>query len=243
MKADQEFAVIRPRGRFRSTFTKKKGPLGIYTEDAGRLRVVSVKEKTSVALVTRACGMILLGDLLREVPPPVEMPASEGIATFESGRQPMLDRFADPSGKQTGRIVLARDGREMITTSQVVFVDLGSEDNVQPGDRLTIYRRPGTGNITRFRDKEVTPSASGGFESDRFRGGKYSIKAGRVSDPTDSGLRNPPVSTPGVKARRPAVPRKVIGEAIVLRAEKRTATVLITQVAQEVHTGDFVEVQ
>jgi hypothetical protein len=39
------------------------------------------------------------------------------------------------------------------------------------------------------------------------------------------------------------VPRKVVGEAVVLNVQSRTATVVITRVAQEIHTGDFVEVK
>jgi hypothetical protein len=39
------------------------------------------------------------------------------------------------------------------------------------------------------------------------------------------------------------MPRKVVGEMIVLTVQERTATAVITQVAQEIHTGDFVELQ
>ena len=109
--------------------------------------------------------------------------------------------------------------------------------------RLTIYRPAGTGNITRFRDKEVTPNASYGFESQRFRGGRFSNKAPRVEDPTHDGLRGPIETTPKVKRERPPVPRKVVGEMVILNVQQRTATAIITRVAQEVHTGDFVEVQ
>src|SRR5205823_2713588 len=104
------------------------------------------------------------GDLLRSVPA-----RTSPVAPVD----PVFDRFGDASGKQHGRIVLARDGREMPTVSEVVFIDLGREDNVKEGDRLTIYRPAGRGNISRFRDEEVTPAASYGFESERFRGGKF----------------------------------------------------------------------
>ena len=44
---------------------------------------------------------------------------------------------------------MARDNRELLTRNDVVYIDLGGEDNVQRGDYLTIYRKLGTGNHPR----------------------------------------------------------------------------------------------
>jgi hypothetical protein len=230
----QEFSVIRPRGQFKTSLSKKHGWLGVYTQELGQLRVTDVKDRVSVAVVTHSCETILLGDLLRAAPQRVSP-----TKRMEVG----LDRFSDPSGKQKGRIVLARDGREMVSESQVVFIDLGTEDNIKPGDFFTIYRPVGRGNITRFRDEEVTPAASGGFESERFKGGKFSIKSQRVKDPNFNGVYGPIISSIDVKHKRPRLPRKIVGELVVLSVQKRTATAVITRVAQEVHTGDNVELQ
>jgi hypothetical protein len=235
VKVGQEFQVVRPRGQFTSKWSRKSGWLGVYTQEIGRLRVTVVKENVSVALVTSECNdLILLGDLLRGVPYRVSPPAGE------TGD---LDRFADPSGKANGRIVLARDGRELLSRDQVVYIDLGTEDNLKEGDRLTVYRPTGTGNISRFREEEVTPTASYGFESERFRGGKFSIKAQRVEHPNRTGIHGPMVTTHKVERRRPPMPRKIVGEIVVLNVQARTATAVITRVAQEIHTGDFVEVK
>lgn len=232
VRAGQEFTIIRPRGRFKSSFSRK-GTLGMYTQELGRLRVVSVKQNLSVALLTRTCDNILLGDLLRPVPRRVS-PVVGGSASF--------DRFAEPSGKPQGRIVLARDGREMVSRDQVVFIDLGEEDNVKPGDRLTVFRPLGTGDISRFKDEEISLNRSRGFESDVFRGGgRYSNKAQRVKNPVKG--NNSTVTTPNVKDRRPALPRKVVGELVVISVEARTAAAVVTRTAQEIHTGDRVEVQ
>jgi hypothetical protein len=81
-----------------------------------------------------------------------------------------------------------------------------------------------------------------GFESARYRGGKFSNKSTRVEDP-QGGAFSPTVKTPEIKRRRPPVPRKVVGEIVVIGVEGRTASAVITRVAQEVHTGDFVELQ
>ncbi len=230
----QEFSVVRPRGQFTSDFTRKKGWLGVYTQELGRLRVVDVKERVSVAQVTFSCEMMLLGDLLRG--------ANQRVAPF-TREEVALNRFANPTGKQNGRIVLARDGREAPSVNQIVYIDLGTEDNIKPGDYFTIYRPVGTGNVTRFRDEEVTATALSGFESDRYKGGKFSNQAQRVKDPNNTGVYGPMVTTPDVKSKRPPMPRKIVGELVILSVQQRTATAVITRVAQEVHTGDYVELQ
>jgi hypothetical protein len=232
LKVGQEFEVTRPRGQFRSKFSHKGGSLGVYTQELGRLRVVRVRDRVSVAEVTMACGVLLLGDTLRPLPAR-QVPAARADA--------VLDRFAEPTGKQTGHIVLARDGRETLSRDQVVFIDLGAEDNVRVGDYLTVFRPAGHGTLVESHG-EIAGNASRGFESDEFKGGGFSITSGRVKD-VNGGKYGATVKTHSVKHHRPPVPRLVVGEVVVLRVEGRTATALVTRVAQEIHTGDAVEVQ
>ncbi len=234
MRLGNEYTAARPRGQFRSKLSKKKGWLGVYTQEVGFLRVIEVKDNVSIAIVTSACDNLLLGDLLR---------ATYTRVAPVSRTEAKLDRFANPTGKQKGRIVLARDTRELITVDQVVFIDLGTEDSVKEGDYLTISRPAGRGNITRFRDDEVALSATGGFESDIFKGGKFSNQSQRVEDANSTGVYGPTTSTPEVKAKRPKMPRKVVGEMVIIGVQKRTATAVITRIVQEVHTGDDVELQ
>ena len=232
VRVGQEFSVVRPRGRFRSKFSRKGGALGVYTQEVGRLRVVRVRDRVSVARVTLACSDVLLGDLLR-------LAAARPVP--EARAEVSLDRFAEPTGKATGRIVLARDGREMVSRDQIVFIDLGGEDGVKAGDYLTVFRPENHGTIVEYGDENVA-NARRGFESDEFRGGKHSIQAQRVEDVGGSEFGET-VKTPSLKRRRPAPPRKVVGEIVVLHVEGRTATAVVTRVAQEIHTGDAVEVQ
>ena len=232
LRVGQEFTVVRPRGRFRSKFSRKSGSLGVYTQEVGRLRVVRVRDRVSVARVTVACSDLLLGDLLR--------PAMSR-AVPQARAEVSLDRFAEPTGKQTGRIVLARDGREMVSRDQVVFIDLGGEDGVKAGDYLTVFRPEGHGTMVEYGD-EIAANARRGFQSNEFRGGEHSNQAQRVKD-VDGSQYAETVKTPSIKRRRPAVPRKVVGEIVILHVEGRTATAVVTRVAQEIHTGDAVEVQ
>lgn len=234
IRVGQEFSVIRPRGMFRSPFSRKRGFLGHYVQEIGRVRIMEVRDRTSVAVVTTSCEMMLLGDVLVGV--------EQRVSPTVRSEEVPLERFRDPNGKPQGRIVLARDFQEMVTRGQIVYIDLGFEDNVKPGDYLTIFRPSGTGNVTRFREEEVTATGNNGFESDRYHGGVFSIQAQRNQYP-NSGPYGPMITTAKVKRNRPPVPRKVVGEMVILGVQEHTATAIITRVSQEVHTGDYVEIQ
>jgi hypothetical protein len=231
--AGQEFTVVRPRGSFKTELSAKRGSLGVFTQELGRLRVVKVEDKVSVAQVVQSCEMMLLGDLLKPVEARVSPPAQIDAAS--------IDRFADPSGKQRGHIVLARDAREMVTRDEIVYIDLGAEDNLRAGDRLTVFRQAGKGRVVDYPE-EITPTASGGFESDTFKGGKFSNEAQRMKK-IDGEARGTAMETPEIKHTRPQPPRKIVGELVVLNVQGRTATAIVTRVAQEIHTGDEVEVK
>lgn len=233
VRVGQEFKVVRPRGQFQSDLSEKKGSLGLFTQEMGRLRVVEVKEQVAVAQVVHACEMILLGDLLK----PAEILPDQAVRS----KGGVVNRFTDPNGKQRGHIVAARDLREMVSLNQIVYIDLGAEDNLHAGDRLTVYRQVGKGRIVDY-PQEVTPSASGGFQSSTFKGGKFSNKSQRVKD-LKSDPFGPTLRTPEIKRTRPQLPRKVVGELYVLNVQGRAATALVSRIAQEIFTGDSVEVK
>jgi hypothetical protein len=231
VKVGQEFDVTRPRGQFRSKFSHK-GTLGVFVQEVGQLRVVRVRDRVSVAEVTNSCGTLLLGDLLQPVPS-----SAAPVAAAEGN----LDRFAEPSGKQTGHIVMARDGREYLSRDEVVFVDLGSEDNLHVGDRLTVFRPEGHGTLVSYGN-EIASNSRRGFQSDEFRGGGFSNQAQRVKE-VNGPKSGKTVKTPSIKHQRPPVPRHVVGELVVTRVEGRTATAVVTRNREEINTGDAVEVQ
>lgn len=222
------FAVIRPRGSVKSKWTKK-GNLGSYIQEVGALEVVKVNEEVSVARIKSSCDVFLLGDLVQLI--------NIRNAPVDSARG--FDVFGDPSGKSTGRVIMARDNVEMIARDFIVYVDLGSEDNVNVGDKLTIFRPLGKGNITLDPTKESIGSKSYGYPSDVYAGGKFSNQSSRTSGEKGDGSE---VTTAKAKEGRPFL-RKVVGEAVVINVKERTATVVITRNAQEIHTGDWVEIQ
>jgi hypothetical protein len=239
IKEGQNFQIIRPRGDVKGVHKQKRGFLGTYVQEIGQLRVFKVNEHTAAARITFACDLALLGDLLAPIPD------RESPVLRSDGN---LDQYAEPTGKQTGRLMMAKDSREMVTRNDVVYIDLGGEDKINRGDYLTIYRPLGTGNITRVDNEENAHGRATGFQSDRFRGGGFSSEGSRAKDSTafvhnEGRYRYRPITSKEVKRHRPPMPRKIVGEMVVINVEARTATAIITRVVGEVHTGDWVEIQ
>ena len=240
IKEGQNFQIIRPRGDVKGVHRQKKGFLGTYIQEVGELTVIHVRENVSEAQIVTSCGdMVLLGDLLTELP--------DRVSPLQR-TDTDIARFANPTGKQTGRLMMAKDSREMVSNNDVVYIDLGVEDNVKPGDYLTIYRPLGTGNITRVDDEEQARNRATGFQSDRFRGGGFSTEGSRAKDSTafvnaEGRYRYRPITTKEVKRHRPPMPRKVVGEMVIVDVQTRTATAIVTRVVGEAHTGDWVEIQ
>ncbi len=231
----QIFQIIRPRGEVKDVHKQKRGFLGTYIQEIGQLRVFKVRENTSAAQITFTCDEALLGDLVAPVPDRVS-PLQRSAGN--------LDLFADPSGKQYGRLMMAKDNREMVTRNEIVYIDLGSEDQVKPGDYLTIYRPLGTGNINRRDGEEMGPNSATGFQSPGYRGGGFGGMANRAKDENADGrYSDRPITSSEIKRRRPLMPRKIVGEMVIIDVQTRTATAIITRVAGEVHTGDWVEIQ
>jgi hypothetical protein len=224
------FAVIRPRGRVETRWTKKDN-LGFYVQEVGALEVIKVKNEVAVAKVQTSCDNLLLGDLLQPIP-------ARTSPMFT--QRPMLDVFGESSGKANGKIFMARDGAELLGRDNVVYIDLGSEDGATVGDFLTIYRPLGKGSLFRKVQGETVSARDEGYQSDVFRGGKFSNQAARKRSDEATGRV---VTTEKAKQDRPQNLRKVVGELVILSVQGKTATAVIVRTAQEIHPGDSVELQ
>lgn len=223
------FAVVRPRGQVNTKWTSK-GDLGMYVQEVGSVEVVRVKSDHVVAKVHRSCDNFLLGDLVR----PIE---AREVPMFT--QRPALDLFADASGKAKGRLFMARDNLEVLGRDQIAYVDLGADDNVRVGDYLTVFRPLGKGNLRGNSKSESVEARINDFGSLEYAGGEFSNQTARKSG---DNARGRVVTTKKAKEGRPDI-RKVVGELVVLNVKEKTATVMVVRNAQEIHTGDWVEVQ
>ena len=212
------YYILRPLGKVKHPFTHKK--LGYLVRELGMLRVVEVGDRTSTAEITVSCDMVEFGDLLK--------PYEEYSGPNFGDARP-LPRFGEGSGGTTGQIVMAPGYHENLSANRVVFIDLGSRQSIHQGDVFTIFREIGREEgITKTPNYKIVDKRSGGYQSDRYRGGKNSIQSTRVS-------------VGEVLKDRPALPRKVLGELVVLKVEKGVSVAMITRTNAEVQIGDLVE--
>ncbi|HKA21216.1 MAG TPA: hypothetical protein VKN18_23255 [Blastocatellia bacterium] len=212
------YYILRPLGKVKHPFTHKK--LGYLVRELGMLRVVEVGDHTSSAEITVSCDMVEFGDLLKPY---------EEISGPNVGDARPLPRFGEGSGGTMGQIVMAPGYHENLSANRVVFIDLGSRQSIHQGDVFTIFREIGREEgITKIPNYKIVDKRSGGYQSDRYRGGKNSIQSTRV--PVGEVLKD-----------RPALPRKVLGELVVLKVEKGVSVAMITRTNAEVQIGDMVE--
>ncbi len=213
------YYVLRPMGVVKHPFKKKK-KIGYFVRELGMVRVIEVHANTAVAEVLVSCEDVLLGDLLK--------PYEEQTAPAPRDPRP-LPRYGESSGGITGQIVMSPRHAEYFSANTVAFIDLGSRQGVQPGDYFTIFRQINRRErVVNAPKDNVSPRKSDGYQSRHYHGGTFSQAA--PAEPKDK-----------IYEARPQIPRKVLGEMIILKVENNTAVALITRTTEEVNIGDFVE--
>jgi hypothetical protein len=118
-----------------------KSPLGQHYQYRGQIKILCADEHKSRGIVTQECYDILIGARLKPIPQ-VPIPVA---------RIPDMPTFCDPqSGQKPGFIVNAEGGwSDVLGTGILVEVNLGRDDQVAPGDFLTVWRpalQPGQPN-------------------------------------------------------------------------------------------------
>jgi len=132
-KIGDEFMVLRQESDFLhvQTFDQEhflSNRMGKQWTDVGRLRVVVVHPKVSIARISYSCTYMQRGDT---VLPAVNYP----IPPFKPLKD--LDRFAPPSGKSTGRVVRAKNYQALEERGEVVYVNL---TDAKPGEYIRFFR-------------------------------------------------------------------------------------------------------
>ena len=98
----------------------------------------------------------------------------------------------------------------------MAFLDRGSEDGLQPGNRLYVLRKGDT-----WRGSLETTSR---MQRDRMR----------VDSPENAEVENTPLAGDEKK-----FPEEVIAELLVLRTEKYSSLAMVTQSRRELVSGDL----
>lgn len=118
---------------------KLEKQMGHLWEDVGRLRVFRVGDSVASARIESSCMPMERGDLL--VPFHVRTNPSSArrskIASPRAGNRPI------------GRVVISKNFRQLLASGSIAYVNLGSREGVKVGDRLSLFRYPGSedGNV------------------------------------------------------------------------------------------------
>ena len=127
VNAGDEYFIVRDGGILGSG----REALGRLWKYAGRLIILCAQENTATAKVMSACQEIFRGDRLM---PFVSIPIPARVLP------PFMPLCPAEVRDPVGRIVHAKDDLISLFQGHVVIVDLGTDDGVEPGSLLRIYR-------------------------------------------------------------------------------------------------------
>jgi len=184
-------------------------------EEVGRVRIIDTRSHTSIGQIEYSCDGINPGD--------TAIPFTEK-ATFNFRGPIKFDRFLPPSNKVSGRIVMGKDFDSELGTGQKVYINVGGNQGVKVGD----YFR-----AVRSYDADLKDPVD-----------SLSFKAALAED---SQLKTPSVD-PNLftKSNGPVIhvrdlPRRSVGEILILSVTPTTATGMIIFALEDVYAGDGVE--
>jgi hypothetical protein len=184
-------------------------------EEVGRVRILDTRSKDAVARVEYSCDPLNPGD--------TAIPFAEKIMVpFHAPLR--FDRFLPTGSKVSGRIVMGKDFDSELGTGQKVYFNVGSNQGVKVGDYFRAVRS--------YQATLEDPVDSLSF---RASVSEDTQKKQPSYDPSMFEKGNGPVIH--VKD----LPRRAVGEIVVIGTTPTTATGMIVFALEDVHTGDGVE--
>ncbi|HEY6843242.1 MAG TPA: LysM peptidoglycan-binding domain-containing protein [Thermoanaerobaculia bacterium] len=138
LAAGESYILVEPRELISNPATQDV--IGREYEYVGQLRVLCAEATRSRAIITQSCKEIPIGAGLKPIPQ-IPIPLA---------RIPSLPGFCDPaSAKATGYIIASQGGAwlESLGDGQLVQINLGRDEQVQPGEFLTVFRDTNTGDV------------------------------------------------------------------------------------------------
>jgi len=185
--------------------------------EIGRVKVIDTRSRSAIAQIEYSCDPINPGDL---VIPFAEKPTIVFHAPLR------FDRFLPASDRLQGRIVLGKDFDSVLGTGMKVYMNVGANQGVKIGDYFRAVR-----NYTADLENPVD---------------SLSFKA---STAEDTQKRQPSIdppmfsySTGGPVVHVRDLPRRAVGEIVVIGVTPTTSTGMIVFALEDVHAGDGVEV-
>lgn len=184
-------------------------------EEVGRVKIVDLRSKSAIAQIEFACDAVNPGDTAI---PFAEKPT---IGFHDPMR---FDRFLPASSKVSGRIVMGKDFDSELGTGKKVYLNVGANQGVKVGDFFRAVRT--------YEADLLDPVDSLSFKA-------------ALSE--DTQLKQPSVDPARfTKGNGPVIhvrdlPRRAVGEIVIIGVTPTTATGMIVFSMEDVHAGDGVE--
>jgi hypothetical protein len=210
VKVGEEYALLRhyqDPNRYESYRGQLKNlqSLGEEYQDLGRAKVMYMRGKVGIAKVEKSCDAVVPGDI---AVPFQERPRPQF-------RRTKFEEFPESDGKGEGRIVTAKDLDTMLGVRRIVYLNIGEQQNVKPGDYFRIVR-----DYETIIEDPV---------------GSLPFKAPSGDDTQKNPAQYDLAKTGG------EIPRRTVGELMVLNTTATTATALTTFAKSDINLGDLVE--
>ncbi len=194
--------------------------LGQTYSELGQAHVIDTRQRMAIAQLDFLCEPTVPGDFA--------VPRIEH-AQLSYRRPQQFDVFAPANNKTTGRIVLARDFDNVLGDGSKVYLTIGAKQGVKAGDYYRIFRtyeadleRPIDQLSFRASYSDDTQAHPAHIASSRWD--KYEHHQG-----------------PAIKVND--LPRRSLGELLILSTSPTSATGMITFALEDVHIGDGVELE
>jgi len=183
--------------------------------EVGRVRVLDTRSKAAVAQIEYSCDPVNPGDTAIPF-------AEKPMVAFHPPLR--FDRFLPTGSKVSGRILMGKDFDSQLGTGQKVYFNVGSNQGVKVGDYFRAVRN---------YDADLhDPVDSLSF---RASTSEDTQKKQATVDPGMFERSNGPV----IHVRD--LPRRAVGEIVVIGVTPTTATGMIVFAMEDVHAGDGVE--
>ena len=184
-------------------------------EEVARVRIIDTRSKAAIAQIEYSCDTVGPGDTAIPF-------AEKQVVQFHTPIH--FDRFLPASNRVSGRIVMAKDFDSQLGTGQKVYLNVGSAQGVKVGDFFRAVR---------------------GYDADlNDPVDSLSFKAAIAED---TQLKTPSVDPKlWTKTNGPVIhvrdlPRRAVGEIVILSVTNTTATGMVVFSMEDMHAGDGVE--
>jgi len=184
-------------------------------EEVGHVKVVDTRSRDAIAQIDYSCDGINPGDTAIPF-------AEKQLVNFHSPIR--FDRFLPATNKTSGRIVMGKDFDSELGTGHKVYINLGSNQGVKIGD----YYRAVRSYEADLHDPVDSLSFKAAISED-------TQKKMPSIDPNFLTRTNGPT----IHVR--TLPRRAVGELVIIGVTDTTATGMIVFALEDVHAGDGVE--